>query len=53
MMVPVWYLDVNWVAYWDMYRYPENLPPFSVGLMDLWWIDADREEALKSSGALR
>lgn len=53
MMVPVWYLDVNWVAYWDMYRYPENLPPFSVGLMDLWWIDADREEALKASGALR
>lgn len=53
MMVPVWYLDVNWVAYWDMYRYPENLPPFSVGLMDLWWIDAEREEALKASGALR
>ncbi|KIC13346.1 ABC transporter substrate-binding protein, partial [Leisingera sp. ANG-DT] len=23
-MVPTWYLDVNWVAYWDMYRQPEN-----------------------------
>lgn len=52
-MVPVWYLDVSWVAYWDMYRYPEKLPPFDTGLLDLWWIDAGREADLKASGALR
>ncbi|CUH88130.1 oligopeptide ABC transporter substrate-binding protein OppA [Phaeobacter sp. CECT 5382] len=52
-MVPVWYLDVNWVAYWDMYRYPDVLPPYDLGLLDLWWVDADREAALKASGALR
>ncbi|KIC11944.1 peptide ABC transporter substrate-binding protein [Leisingera sp. ANG-M1] len=51
--VPTWYLDVNWIAYWDMYAQPENLPPYSPGFLDLWWIDADREAALKSAGALR
>lgn len=52
-MIPVWYLDVNWIAYWNMYAYPEPLPPYSVGLLDLWWIDADKVAALKDSGALR
>ncbi|WP_424978709.1 extracellular solute-binding protein [Leisingera sp. S232] len=51
--VPTWYLDVNWIAYWDMYSQPENLPPYSPGFLDLWWIDDAREAALKSSGALR
>ncbi|MEX0304272.1 MAG: extracellular solute-binding protein [Leisingera sp.] len=51
--VPTWYLDVNWIAYWDMYSQPENLPPYSTGFLDLWWIDDAREAALKSSGALR
>lgn len=52
-MVPTWYLDVSWIAYWDMYEHPENLPPFDTGLFDLWWINAEREAALKASGALR
>ena len=52
-MVPTWYLDKNWIAYWNQYSYPENMPPYSVGLLDLWWVDAEREAALKASGALR
>ncbi|MBE1285661.1 MAG: ABC transporter substrate-binding protein [Rhodobacteraceae bacterium] len=52
-MVPTWYLGKYWVAYWDMYAFPDNLPPYALGVEDLWWIDADRAEALKSSGALR
>ncbi|UWQ78587.1 extracellular solute-binding protein [Leisingera sp. S132] len=52
-VVPTWYLDVNWIAYWDMYRQPENLPPYDTGLLDLWWIDAEREAELKAAGALR
>jgi microcin C transport system substrate-binding protein len=52
-MVPTWYLDVSWIAYWKQYAYPENLPPYDTGLLDLWWIDAEREAALKASGALR
>ncbi|MFD3189879.1 extracellular solute-binding protein [Sedimentitalea sp. HM32M-2] len=52
-MVPTWYLGRHWVAFWNKYAYPENLPPYALGVEDLWWVDADRAAALKSSGALR
>ncbi|MFK7751620.1 MAG: extracellular solute-binding protein [Sedimentitalea sp.] len=52
-MVPTWYLGKHWVAYWDKYEFPENLPPYALGAEDLWWINPDKAAALKSSGALR
>lgn len=52
-MAPTWYLGKHWVAYWDMYEYPDNLPPYALGDEDLWWINGDKAEGLKSSGALR
>ncbi len=52
-MVPTWYLGNHWVAYWDMYEYPANLPPYALGVEDLWWINAEKAAALKASGALR
>ncbi|MDX1780410.1 MAG: extracellular solute-binding protein [Thalassovita sp.] len=51
--VPQWFKDVHTVAYFDMYDYPEPLPPFSLGELDFWWYDADKHEALKAAGALR
>ncbi|MFY2823193.1 extracellular solute-binding protein [Ruegeria sp. MALMAid1280] len=53
IMVPTWYLGKHWVAYWDIYEHPENLPPYELGVEDLWWINAEKEAELKSSGALR
>ncbi|WP_238987492.1 extracellular solute-binding protein [Roseovarius dicentrarchi] len=52
-MIPVWYNDAHWVAYWDMYAHPETMPPYALGVLDFWWADADKAAALKSSGALR
>ncbi len=52
-MIPVWYNDSFWVAYWDMYDHPETIPPFTLGTLDFWWYNAERAEALKASGALR
>jgi len=52
-MIPTWYLGKHWVAYWDMYEYPGNLPPYALGVEDLWWINADKAAGLKTSGALR
>ena len=52
-MVPVWTLAERWVAYYDMYEYPEVLPPFALGHMDFWWINQDKADALKAKGALR
>ena len=52
-MIPVWTLAESWVAYYDMYEYPENLPPFSLGHLDFWWINADKAAGLKAAGALK
>ncbi|MFP4304938.1 extracellular solute-binding protein [Rhodosalinus sp.] len=52
-MVPVWYNDSHWVAYWDQYDHPEELPPYALGPLDFWWYDAEGAEELRDAGALR
>ena len=52
-VIPVGYIAEYWTAYYDMYEYPENLPPYSLGHLDLWWINPEKEAALKAKGALR
>ncbi|WP_272007990.1 extracellular solute-binding protein [Roseovarius sp. ZX-A-9] len=52
-MVPVWYNDKHWVAYWDVYDHPEKQPPYQLGVLDFWWYDAEKAAALKAAGVLR
>ncbi|MBI6630334.1 extracellular solute-binding protein [Pontibaca salina] len=52
-MVPTWYLGKYLVAYWDMYEQPDPLPPYALGVEDLWWIDAEKAAALRAAGAVR
>ncbi|SFR45043.1 microcin C transport system substrate-binding protein [Yoonia tamlensis] len=52
-IVPVWYLGKNWVAAYDMYEHPENLPEFGLGYLDYWWINQDKAEALAAAGAFQ
>lgn len=52
-MIPVWYNPTHWVAYYDQYEHPAEIPPYSLGYLDFWWYNADKAEALKASGALR
>lgn len=47
-----WFKDVHTVAYWDMYEFPEPLPPHALGALDFWWYNAEKAEKLKAEGAL-
>lgn len=49
--VPQWYKSVHTVAYYDMYEFPEPLPPYSLGNLSFWWYNAERAEELKAAGA--
>lgn len=51
--VPQWYKGKHTVAYYAMYEHPENLPPYSLGELDLWWFNAEQAAALRAAGALR
>ncbi len=52
-IVPVWYNPTYWTAYYDMYRHPDELPPYALGYLDFWWYDAEAGERLRAEGALR
>ena len=53
IMIPVWYNDVFWTAYYDQYGRPETIPPYSLGYLDFWWYDAEKAAKLRAAGALR
>jgi microcin C transport system substrate-binding protein len=50
--VPQWFKDTHTVAYYDMYRYPEPLPPLALGHLTFWWYDAEAAERLRAAGAI-
>jgi microcin C transport system substrate-binding protein len=52
-VIPTWYNPSYWVAYFDMFEYPEPLPPYSLGQLDFWWYNADKAEELRAAGALQ
>ena len=53
IMIPVWYNPSHWVAYYDQYEHPEEIPPFALGQLDFWWYNHDKADALRAAGALR
>lgn len=52
-MIPAWYNDSYWTAYYDMYERPEEQPAYGLGFLDFWWYNADKAAALRAAGALR
>lgn len=53
IMIPAWYNDVYWTAYYDQYDHPDTQPPYALGYLDFWWYDAEKAEKLRAAGALR
>lgn len=50
--IPQWNKNSYTVAYYDMYGFPDPLPPYDLGNLDFWWYDAEKAAALKEAGAL-
>lgn len=51
--VPKWFKAEYTLAYYDIYRHPEAMPPYALGTLDFWWADTAREAELKTAGAIR
>lgn len=51
--IPLWYNDKSFVAYYDIYDHPDELPMLAIGHYDFWWYDAEAAERLKQAGVLR
>ncbi|WP_078059008.1 extracellular solute-binding protein [Tropicimonas marinistellae] len=52
-VIPDGYIPDYWVASYDMYEYPENLPAYDLGYLSFWWVNPDKATALKEAGALK
>lgn len=53
IMIPLWYNPDHWVAYYDQFEHPAEIPPYSLGYLDFWWYNEDKAKALRDAGALR
>lgn len=53
IIVPIGYVPEAWIAYYDMFEHPEELPPYALGYLDFWWFNQEKHDALKASGTLR
>lgn len=49
--VPHWYKGTHTVAYWDKFSQPEQKPRFDRGILDTWWYDEAKADALAKSSA--
>ncbi|QHQ37252.1 ABC transporter substrate-binding protein [Algicella marina] len=49
--VPQWHNKTHNIAFFDVYRRPDTLPPYAMGETDFWWYDAERARELQSEGA--
>lgn len=52
VLIPDGYAPDHWVAYWDQYARPEEIPPYLLGTLDFWWYDAEKAQKLREAGAL-
>ncbi|MEM9099761.1 MAG: extracellular solute-binding protein [Pseudomonadota bacterium] len=44
--IPQWYKNSHNLAYWDIYARPAVKPQYARGVIDLWWIDAEKAARL-------
>ena len=52
IIAPGGYVPESWVAYYDIFDRPAELPPYAIGVLDFWWFNREKYEALKAKGVL-
>ena len=45
-VIPLYYDDETWVAFWNKFGRPDRSPKYSTGFPGSWWIDEDLEQDL-------
>jgi microcin C transport system substrate-binding protein len=45
--VPQWSKASHWIVRWDVFGKPQIKPDFDRGILDTWWIDAEKAKTLK------
>lgn len=46
-VVPQWHSRTHRVIYWNKFGRPDITPPYSLGFIETWWVDKEKEGKLK------
>jgi microcin C transport system substrate-binding protein len=52
-MVPQWYKGSHTIAWWDKFGHPAAKPSYARGVVDLWWYDRNKADALAAARETR
>lgn len=47
LWVPHWYKGAHNIAHWNIFGQPAIKPRFTRGILDTWWIDADKAASIR------
>ena len=47
-MIPQWYKGAHHLVYWNKFDRPALKPRYSRGVFDTWWIDREKDDALRA-----
>jgi microcin C transport system substrate-binding protein len=47
-MIPQWYKGAHHLVYWNKFDRPEVKPRYARGVFDTWWIDQEKDDALRA-----
>ena len=47
-MIPQWYKGAHHLVYWNKFDRPEVKPRYARGVFDTWWIDREKDDALRA-----
>jgi len=48
--IPHWYKPTHWLAYWDVFAWPEKKPRYGRGAPETWWADPAKAAAVVKKG---
>ncbi len=48
-VIPQWHINTFRVAWWDRFARPETSPGYSIGVLQTWWADPEKDTARKSA----
>ncbi len=47
-MIPQWYKGAHHLVYWNKFDRPALKPRYARGIIDTWWVDREKDDALRA-----
>lgn len=45
-VIPLWYNDISWLAFWDRFAWPDTMARYTHGFPSTWWVVSEKNNVL-------